>query len=244
MNGLLSVYKKELRSYFLTPVAYLFISVFLFTAGASTFYLGGFYERGRADLEPFFAWHPWLFLFLIPAISMRLWAEEARSGTIELLITLPVSLWQIVTGKFLAAWSFISLCLLLTGTIWITVEYLGNPDNGVILATYAGSLLMAGCYLSIGSCISAMTRNQVTAFVITVLICILFTVTGFPLVTAFLESLVPQPLTELISSFSFLANFQQISLGILEVGSIVYMLSLIILLLFLNTLILNYKRCV
>lgn len=242
MSGILSIYTKELRSYFLTPVAYVFISIFLFTTGAFTFYMGAFYERGRADLEPFFAWHPWLFLFLIPAVSMRLWAEERKSGTIELLTTLPLSLWQIVAGKFLAAWTFTSICLLLTGTIWITVAYLGNPDNGVIFATYIGSLIMAGGYLAIGSCISALTRNQVTSFVLTVVICMIFTVTGFPLVTGFFEAWMPQLMIDVITSFSFLTNFQEIAMGILELKSFVYFVSLIIFWLFLNTLILSYKR--
>lgn len=242
MTGLISIYKKELRSYFLTPVAYVFIAIFLFTTGAFTFYMGAFYERGRADLEPFFAWHPWLFLFLIPAVSMRLWAEERKTGTIELLTTLPISTWQLVTGKFLAAWTFTAICLFLTGTIWITVAYLGNPDNGVILATYIGSLIMAGGYLSIGSCISAITRNQVTAFVLTVLVCMIFTVSGFPLVVSFFQSWLPQLMIDVITSFSFLTNFQEISMGILELNNIVYFISLIILWLFLNTIILNHKR--
>ncbi len=242
MSGLKAVFKKELLSYFLTPIAYVFISVFLFATGAFTFYMGRFYEREIADLEPFFAWLPWVFLFLLPAISMRLWAEERRSGTIELLLTLPVSVWQIVVGKFLAAWAFSAVCLLLTTTIWITVNYLGDPDNGVILATYLGSLLMAGGYLAIGSCISATTRNQVVAFVLSVLICLLFTISGFPVVIGFLQSWMPNTVIDVISSFSFLSNFQDMSMGILEFKSLVYFVSLIVVWLFINTVLINHKR--
>lgn len=242
MNGLINIYKKELRGYFLTPLGFVIISVFLFTTGTFTFYLGGFYERGRADLEPFFAWHPWIYLFLMPAVSMRLWAEERKAGTIELLMTLPVSVNVLVAGKFLAAWTFTGICLLLTGTIWLTVSYLGDPDHGVIIASYLGSFLMAGAYLSIGSCISALTRNQVTAFVLTVVICMLFTLSGFPLVSSFYQSLLPQPLADLVASFSFLTNFQEISLGILELKSFIYFVSLIMFSLFVNKLILNVKR--
>ncbi len=177
-----SIARRELRSYFATPLAYVFIVIFLVLTGLFTFYLGGFYERGQADLAPFFNFHPWLYLFLVPAIAMRLWAEERKSGSIELLLTLPVTLWQAVLGKFLAAWLFIAVALALTFPIWITVNYLGDPDNGVIVAGYIGSLLMAGGFLAIGSCISAATRNQVVAFILTVVICFLFMLAGFPLV--------------------------------------------------------------
>ena len=163
--------------------------IFLVLAGALTFYLGGFYERGQADLAPFFNFHPWLYLFLIPAISMRLWAEERKTGTIELLMTLPVTPWQAVLGKFLAAWAFAALALALTFPIWITVNYLGDPDNGVILAAYVGSLLMAGGFLAIGSCLSAATRNQVIAFVLTAVVCFVFLLAGFPLVQSLVHRL-------------------------------------------------------
>jgi len=242
MRGFLSVYSKELRNYFLTPVAYVFISIFLFTTGAFTFYMGGFYERGRADLEPFFAWHPWLFLFLIPAVSMRLWAEERKTGTLELLTTLPLSIWELVAAKFLAAWTFTGICLILTGTIWITVNYLGIPDNGVIFASYVGSFIMAGGYLAMGSCISSLTKNQVTAFVISVVVCLVFTVSGFPLVIASFQSWLPQFMIDTISRFSFLTNFQEITMGILELRNIVYFISLIVFWLFINTVILKYKK--
>src|SRR6202008_1430357 len=160
MRALLAVFKREFFAYFATPLAYVFIVIFLFTMGAFTFYIGHFYENGSADLGVFFGYHPWLYLFLVPAIAMRLWAEERRSGTMELLLTLPVPLWATVAGKYLAAWAFTGVALALTFPIWITVNYLGHPDNGVIFASYIGSFLMAGAYLSIASCISAPDRNQ------------------------------------------------------------------------------------
>ena len=166
-----AVFKREMYSYFSTPVAYVFITIFLLLSGLFTFYLGNFFERGQAALSSFFDWHPWLYLFLIPSISMRLWAEEKRSGTIELLTTLPLSITSIVLGKFFSAWAFTSIALMLTFPIWITVNYLGNPDNGVIFASYIGSLLMAGSYLSIGLCISSLTQNQVISFIISITIC-------------------------------------------------------------------------
>jgi ABC-2 type transport system permease protein len=182
VSHIVTIAKRELAGYFATPVAYVFIVIFLLLASAFTFYLGGLYERGQADLAPFFTFHPWLYLFLIPAISMRLWAEERKSGSVELLLTQPVTLWQAVLGKFLAAWAFTALALALTFPIWITVNYLGSPDNGVILAAYIGSLLMAGGFLAIGSCMSALTRNQVVAFILAVVVCFAFLLAGFPLV--------------------------------------------------------------
>ncbi|WP_338108959.1 ABC transporter permease [Pseudofulvimonas gallinarii] len=155
-----SIFRRELAGYFATPVAYVFIAIFLILASAMCFYMGGFFERGQADLAAFFAFHPWLYLFLVPAVAMRLWAEERKSGTIELLLTLPVTTWQAVLGKFLAAWAFIGIALLLTFPVWITVNYLGDPDNGAIVAGYIGSLLMAGAFLAIGSCLSAATRTR------------------------------------------------------------------------------------
>ena len=189
MNGLLSIYKREFTSYFVTPVAYVFIVIFLFMSGVFTFYLGAFYESNQADLEPFFRFHPWLYLFLIPAISMRLWSDERKSGTIELLMTLPVSITDTVVAKYLAAWSFTAIALSLTFPMWITVNYLGNPDNTVVLASYIGSLIMAGGFLAIGSCISALTKSQVISFVISVVICFMFILSGFPMVLDLFEIL-------------------------------------------------------
>ena len=207
MGTIINITKRELNGYFSTPVAYVFIVIFLLMAGLFTFYMGAFYERGQADLSAFFDWHPWLYLFLIPAISMRLWAEERRNGTIELLMTLPVSVGQTVIGKFLAAWIFTGIALILTFPMWITVNYLGDPDNGVILTSYLGSLLMAGGYLSIGSCISSLTKNQVIAFVVSIAVCFLFTVSGLPIVLNFFSSWTPQALLDTIASFSFVSNF-------------------------------------
>ena len=215
MRTILNITKRELNGYFSTPVAYVFIVIFLLMAGLFTFYMGSFYERSQADLSAFFDWHPWLYLFLIPAISMRLWAEERRNGTIELLMTLPVSVSQTVIGKFLAAWIFTGIALILTFPMWITVNYLGNPDNGVILTSYLGSLLMAGGYLSIGSCISSLTKNQVIAFVVSIAVCFLFTVSGLPIVLNFFSSWTPQALLDTIASFSFVSNFIDLTRGCL-----------------------------
>ena len=196
-------------------------------AGAFTFYLGNFFARGQADLLPFFNFHPWLYLVLIPALAMRMWAEERREGTIELLFTLPVTLWEAVVGKFLAAWCFTGIALALTFPMWVTVNVLGEPDNGVILAGYIGSFLMAGGFMAIGSCVSAFTKNQVIAFVISVLVGLGFVLSGFPMVLDFFSGWTPQFFLELISSFSFLTHFNAISRGVIDFRDIVYFLSLI-----------------
>jgi len=227
MKNIIAIMKRELYGYFSTPVAYVFIVIFLFLAGIFTFYIGAFYERGQADLEPFFRFHPWLYLFLIPAISMRLWSEERKSGTVELLMTLPISLSQAVIGKFLAAWIFSGIALLLTFPMWITVNYLGNPDNTVILASYIGSFLMAGGFLAIGSCISALTKSQVIAFVISVVICFLFVLSGFPMVLDFFTGWAPQALVDAIASLSFLTHFNSIQKGVIDLRDIIYFVVLI-----------------
>jgi len=233
---------RELRSYFATPLAYVFIVIFLALTGLFTFYLGGFYERGQADLAPFFNFHPWLYLFLVPAIAMRLWAEERKSGSVELLMTLPVTLWQAVLGKFLAAWLFIAVALALTFPIWITVNYLGEPDNGVIVAAYVGSLLMAGGFLAIGSCISAANRNQVVAFIITVVICFIFMLAGFPLVLDVFSGWLPGPLLDAVASVSFLTHFTAISKGVLDIRDVLYFLLVIGVWLFATTIVLDLKK--
>jgi ABC-2 type transport system permease protein len=222
MNGMINVMRRELAGYFATPVAYVFIVIFLVMTSVFTFYLGGFFQRGIADLEPFFRFHPWLYLFLVPAIAMRLWAEERRSGTIELLLTLPLSLGQAVLGKFLAAWLFIGLCLLLTFPMWLTVNYLGDPDNGAILAGYLGSWLMAGGMLAIGSCMSALTRNQVIAFILSVVACFVFLLSGLPMVLDLFTGWAPQPLVDAIAGLSFLSHFSDISKGVIDVRDLVY----------------------
>jgi ABC-2 type transport system permease protein len=224
MNPTLAIFRRELRAYFATPLAYVFIVIFLMLAGALTFYLGGLYERGQADLQPFFNFHPWLYLFLIPAVSMRLWSEERKSGTIELLLTLPVTMWQAVLGKFLAAWAFIGLALVLTFPVWITVNYLGDPDNGVILASYLGSLLMAGAFLAIGACLSAATRNQVIAFILTVVVCFLMLLAGFPLVLDAIGALFPQVMVDAVAQLSFLTHFAAIAKGVIDLRDVVFFL--------------------
>ncbi len=227
MRELSAVFRRELGGYFATPLAFIFIVIFLFTMGAFTFNMGGYFEIGQADLQIFFNFHPWLYLFLIPAISMRLWAEERRTGSIELLLSLPIPLWAAVLGKFLAAWAFSGIALVLTFPMWITVNYLGHPDNGVILAGYIGSFFMAGGYLAIGSCLSATTRNQVIAFVVSVVVCFLFTVAGLPLVTDFFASWVPQQVLNTIASFSFLTHFTAITQGVIDIRDIIYFFTLI-----------------
>lgn len=242
MKELLAVFKREFAAYFATPLAYVFIVIFLFAMGAFTFYIGHFFDNGTADLEVFFGFHPWLYLFLVPAISMRLWAEERRTGTMELLLTLPVPLWATVAGKYLAAWAFTGIALLLTFPIWITVNYLGHPDNGVILASYIGSFLMAGAYLSIGAAISAATNNQVIAFVVSVVVCFLFTISGAPLVLDFFRSWAPLAIVEAVSSFSFLTHFTSISAGVIDLRDLIFFFSLIALFLAANVVVVDLKK--
>ena len=242
MNAVWTIFRREFAAYFATPLAYVFIVIFLFTMGAFTFYIGHFYDNGIADLSVFFDYHPWLYLFFVPAIAMRLWAEERRTGTMELLLTLPVPLWATVLGKFLAAWAFTGVALALTFPIWITVNYLGNPDNGVIVTSYIGSFLMAGGYLAIGACISAMTNNQVIAFVVSVVVCFLFTISGAPLVLDFFRSWAPFALLSAISSFSFLTHFNAITQGVIDLRDIIFFFSLIALFLTANVVVVDLKR--
>jgi len=242
MNIMLAITRRELRSYFLTPVAYVFIVIFLVLTSTFTFYLGNFYERNQADLAPFFNFHPWLYLFLVPALSMRLWAEERKSGSIELLMTLPVELWQAVTGKFLAAWAFTGLALSLTFPIWITVNYLGDPDNGTIVAAYIGSLLMAGGFLAVGSCLSATTRNQVIAFILAVVACFLLLLAGFPLVLDAFSAWAPQTLVDAVASLSFLTHFASISRGVIDLRDLVYFALLISVMLYTNVIVLQLTK--
>lgn len=240
--SVLNVMRRELSGYFSTPVAWVFIVIFLVMSGVFTFYIGSFYERGMADLEPFFQFHVWLYLFLVPAIAMRLWAEERRSGTIELLLTLPLTTWQAVLGKFLAAWAFLGLALLLTFPVWLTVNYLGNPDNGIIVAAYIGSWLMAGGFLAIGSCMSAITRNQVVAFILSVVVCFGFLLSGLPMVMNLFTDWAPQSLLDVIADFSFLAHFAAISKGVIDVRDLVYFGLMITFWLLTNTIILEIKK--
>jgi ABC-2 type transport system permease protein len=242
MRQVLAVFKREFAAYFATPLAYVFIVIFLFAMGAFTFYVGRFYDNGIADLSVFFGYHPWLYLFLVPAVGMRLWADERRTGTVELLLTLPVPIWATVVGKFLAAWAFTAVALALTFPIWITVNILGNPDNGVILASYVGSLLMAGGYLAISSAISATTDNQVIAFVVSVTVCFLFTIAGAALVLDFFQLWAPIVLVNTISSFSFLTHFQAITSGVIDLRDLMFFASLITLFLAVNVVLIDLKK--
>ena len=242
MSNIFTIMRRELASYFATPVAYVFIIIFLVLAGWFTFYIGGFYERGQADLAPFFSYLPWLYLFLIPAITMRLWAEERRSGTVELLLTLPVTMLEAVLGKFLAAWVFTGLALALTFPLWLTVNYLGDPDNGAILAGYLGSFLLAGGFLAIGACVSAATRNQVVAFILTVVICFLFLLSGHPGVLAAFSAWAPDFLVSAIASLSFLTHFDAISKGVIDLRDLIYFGLVIAFFLAANAIILDLRK--
>ncbi|MBI1731165.1 MAG: ABC transporter permease subunit [Gammaproteobacteria bacterium] len=242
MRNILAIARRELHGYFSTPVAYVFIVIFLFLTGIFTFYIGGFYERNQADLDPFFRFHPWLYLFLIPAIAMRLWSEERKTGTIELLMTLPITVPEAVLGKFLAAWVFSGIALILTFPMWITANYLGEPDNTVIVAGYLGSFLMAGGFLAIGACISALTRNQVIAFVISVAVCFLFILSGFPLVLDFFQAWAPQALVDAVASLSFLTHFESLRKGVIDLRDLVYYAVLISFWLYANVVVIELKK--
>ena len=225
MRAINIVMKRELDSYFSTHLAYVFILIFLVLSGVFTFYLGNFYERGQADLLPFFNFHPWLYLFLVPALSMRLWAEELKSGSIELLLTLPVTIVDAVVGKFLAAWIFAGISLMMTFPLWLTVNYLGDPDNGVIFTSYLGSWLMAGSFLAIGSCMSALSKSQVIAFILCGVVCLLFVLAGYPLVLNSIKTLVPLVVVDSVASLSFLNHFNSISRGIISLRDVLYFCS-------------------
>jgi len=242
MRGTYVIFRRELASYFATPLAYVFIVIFLVLAGALTFFLGSFFDRGQDDLVAFFSFHPWLYLVLIPALSMRLWAEERKSGTIELFLTLPVSMSAAVLGKFLAAWAFSGIALALTFPFWITANVLGSPDNGVILASYIGSFLMAGGYLAIGAALSALTKNQVIAFVITAAVCFLFTVAGSGVVLGFLKGWAPEGILEFVQSFSFYGHFNAILRGVIDLRDGLFFISVIALFLYANAIIVDLKK--
>jgi ABC-2 type transport system permease protein len=242
MHATLLVFRREFAAYFATPVAAVFLIVFLALSAGMTFLVSGFFERGQADLSGFFLWHPWLYLVLMPAIAMRLWAEERRSGTIELLMTLPVPLWQIVVGKWLAAWVFAALALALTFPLWITVNVLGSPDNGVILSSYVGSWLMAGAFLALAAAISGLTKSQVLAFIAATAVSFLFVMAGFDLVISAVRSWAPAIIIEAVRSMSFYGHFRHITDGVLELPSIVFFVSLIVFSLWLNVCVIEVKK--
>jgi len=236
-----TIAKRELGGYFSSPVAYVFIVIFLLLSGFFTFMVGGFFERGEASLVSFFMWHPWFYLFLVPAVGMRLWAEERRVGTLELLLTMPVTSWQAILGKFLASWLFLALALALTFPLVLTVNHLGDPDNGVILAAYLGSLLMAGAYLAISCMTSALTRNQVVSFIIAVVLCLFMILAGFPPVTNLLAQWSAR-LVDIVASFSFITHFDAFQKGVLDSRDVVFFLSVMVFALFTTGVILRSHR--
>lgn len=226
--GIWFILKRELKSYFATALGYIFIVIFLMLCGVFTFYIGHFFERGQADLSAFFSFIPWLYLVLAPSVAMRLWSEERRSGTIEFLMTLPISTFQAVVGKFLAAWLFVGVALALTFPLWISVNYLGQPDNGVVLASYLGSWFMAGGFLAIGSCLSATTKSQVVAFILTLVVCFVFVASGFPMVQDAFTGWAPLSVIDALSSLSFLTHFDAISRGVIDLRDLVYFAMMIV----------------
>lgn len=242
MRNVRLIFRREFAAYFATPLAYIFIVIFLVLAGLLTFFLGGFLSREQADLVPFFEFHPWLYLILVPALSMRLWAEERKLGTIELFLTLPISMIEAVVGKYLAAWAFSATALVLTFPLWLTVNYLGSPDNGVILASYIGSLLMAGAYLAIGSMISAATKNQVIAFVVTTSVCFVLTLAGSPVVLDFFSAWAPADVVQAVGGFGFLPHFQSIQRGVIDLRDIIFFASIIIVALTANAVIVDWRK--
>jgi ABC-2 type transport system permease protein len=242
MASMTAIYRRELLSYLTTPTAYVFVAVFLFAIGLFTFQVGGFFEARRADLGAFFAFHPWIFMVFLPAVSMRLWAEETRSGAVELLMTLPSPTWALVLGKFLAAWTVAAAALVLTIPLWITVNVLGSPDNAAIFTAYLASLLMAGAYIAIGSAMSALTPAQVVAFVLAVMISFLLTALGLPLVMDFFSGVVGGVVAETVARFSILHHFDAAQRGVVEFRSIFYFVSLIALCLGFTALAVDARR--
>lgn len=242
----MTIARREFRAYFNTPLAAVFLVIFLFLAAFMTFNVGGLFDRGQADLRPFFQFHPWLYLFLVPAVSMRLWAEERRTGTIELLTTLPFTVTDLVVGKFLAAWAFTTVALLLTLPIWITVSWLGNPDQGVIIVGYLASALMAGAFLAIGGCLSAFTKNQVIAFVLCAVVCFLVLLAGFPaaldLVRGWLPGEVGEPAARALASISAMSHFDSMMRGVVDLRDILYFGSMIVAFVYLTTAIVDWRK--
>jgi ABC-2 type transport system permease protein len=237
-----TIVKREWASYFTSPVAYVFLIIFLAMLGFFTFMLGHFFEIGQASLDPFFQWHPWLYLVLVPAVGMGLWAEERRSGSIELLLTLPINPWQALIGKFVAAWLFLAFALLLTFPIILTVHFLGDPDGGVILAGYIGSFLLGGTYLAVSSMTSAMTRNQVVSFITSVVICLLLVLAGFPPVTDLFVQWAPAWLVEGVASFSVMTHYEALRRGVVSLRDLTYFASVIVFALFCTSVIIRNRR--
>lgn len=242
MKHLWAIFRRELSSYFAGPMAVVFMTVFVLAIGILTFSIGGWFEAEQANLSAFFLFHPWVYLFFLPAMSMRLWAEERRNGSIELLLTLPIALSHIVMGKFLAAWAMAGVALTLTFPIWISVNYLGAPDNGVILTSYVGSFLLAGGYLALGSVLSAVTRNQIIAFILTVALSFVLTISGLPMVLETLRLVLPNAIIDGIASISFLVHFRAITNGVIDGRDIVFFTSVIVISLMLTAIIVDVKK--
>jgi ABC-2 type transport system permease protein len=244
LGNIKTIAKRELRAYFTSPVAYVFIIIFLLLNGFFSFMVGGFFERGEASLANcFFMWHPWFYLFLVPAVGMKLWADERRVGTLELLLTMPIAPWEAIVGKFIASWLFLGLALGLTFPIVLTVNYLGHPDNGVIFAAYVGSWLMAGTYLAVSGITSAITRSQVVSFIISVVACLFLILAGFPPVINLLQNLTNgQWLVDVITSFSVITHFDGFQKGVLDSRDIIFFLSVIGFSLFTTSVILRTHR--
>ena len=222
-----TIMKRELGGYFTSPIAYVFLIIFLLLTGFFTFTIGNFFERGEASLVSFFTWHPWLYLFLVPAVGMRLWSEERRLGTMELLLTMPLTAWEAIVGKFLASWAFLALALALTFPVWITVNWLGSPDNGIIAAGYVGSLFLAGSYLAISCMTSAMTRNQVISFILSVVICLFFILAGYTPVTDLLVRFASPLVVDIIASFSVMTHFEGFQRGVIDLRDFLFFVSVI-----------------
>jgi len=227
MSAIWTIMKRELGSYFSSPVAYVFLVIFLLLTGFFTFTAGNFFERGEASLSAFFGWHPWVYLVLVPAVGMRLWAEERRSGTLELLLTMPVAPWQAIVAKFLASWAFLAVALALTFPTVITVNVLGDPDNGVIVAGYLGSFLLAGAYLAISCMTSAMTRNQVVAFILSLVLCLFLILAGFNPVTDLMVRWASPAVVDTVAAFSVITHFDGFQRGVIDTRNLFFFLSVI-----------------
>lgn len=242
MANMLTIFRRELAGYFATPIAYVFLIIFALLTGLFTFYVGNLYERGVADLLPFFNYLPWLLLVLVPAISMRLWSEERRAGTIELLMTLPVSTGAAVTGKWLAGVVFVAVALACTLPMWWTVNYLGQPDNGIIAVSYLGALVLAGVYLAIGGCMSALTSNQVIAFVLAVAACFVFVTAGTPIVLDGLRAVLPEAVITAIASLSALTHYEGVTRGVVDLPAVIWAASMIGFWLFATSVMVEMKK--
>jgi ABC-2 type transport system permease protein len=241
-HNIVTLMKRELGGYFTSPIAYVFLVIFLVLTGFFTFTVGSFFERGEASLVSFFTWHPWLYLFLVPAVGMRLWSEERRLGTLELLLTMPITTWQAILAKFLASWLFLALALLLTFPVVLTVNYLGDPDNGVILAGYVGSFLLSGAYLAVSCMTSALTRNQVISFILAVMICLFLILAGYTPVTDLLTRWANPLVVQVVAAFSFMTHFEGFQRGVLDLRDVVFFASVIGFALFTTGVIIRNQR--